>query len=106
MGIPLGLMADRVSRKRLLIFGIVVWSLATMYGAEAALFSELFAARLLVGLGEAALRPGAGSPIADMFPPVRRGRPIHAHLLGHAIASGCGLFLNPLVLHAVPSRHY
>src|SRR3546814_7421547 len=93
MGIPLGLMADRFSRKRLLMFGIVVWSLATMYGAEAALFGELFAARLLVGLGEAALAPCAVSTIADMFPPERRGRPISVYLLGQAIAPGIGLFI-------------
>src|SRR3546814_20391575 len=40
MGISLGLRADRVSRKRLLIFGIVVWSLATRYGEEAAFFGR------------------------------------------------------------------
>lgn len=103
MGIPLGLMADRVSRKRLLIFGIVVWSLATMYGAEAASFGELFAARLLVGLGEAALAPCAVSTIADMFPSGRRGRPISVYLLGQAIAPGIGLFITALVLDAAPT---
>ncbi len=103
MGIPLGLMADRVSRKRLLIFGIVVWSLATMYGAEAASFGELFAARLLVGLGEAALAPCAVSTIAAMFPPDRRGRPISVYLLGQAIAPGIGLFITALVLDAAPA---
>src|SRR3546814_11885378 len=102
MGIPLGLMADRVSRKRLLIFGIIVWSLATMYGAEAALFGELFAARLLVGLGEAALAPCAVSTIADMFPPERRGRPVSVYLLGQAIAPGLGLFITSLVPSAAP----
>src|SRR3546814_19040915 len=106
MGIPLGLMADRVSRKRLLIFGIIVWSLATMYGAEAALFGELFAERLLVGLGEAALAPCAVSPIADMFPPERRRRPIRVYLLGQAIARGIGLFITSLVLSAAPTGAY
>lgn len=98
MGIPLGLMADRVSRKRLLILGIVVWSLATMYGAEAESFAGLFGARLLVGLGEAALAPCAVSTIADMFPPEKRGRPISIYLLGQAVAPGIGLFITAMVI--------
>lgn len=98
MGIPLGLMADRVSRKRLLILGIVVWSLATMYGAEAQSFGGLFGARLLVGLGEAALAPCAVSTIADMFPPEKRGRPISIYLLGQAVAPGVGLFITAMVI--------
>ncbi len=103
MGIPLGLLADRVSRKRLLIFGIVVWSLATLYGAEASSFGELFAARLLVGLGEAALAPCAISMIGDMFPAHQRGRPISVYLLGQAVAPGIGLFLTAQVLAAAPT---
>src|SRR3546814_17556787 len=75
MGIPLGLMADRVSRKRLLIFGIVVWSLATLYGAAAALFGDLLAARLPVGLGAAAPPPCAVSTTPDLYPPARRRWP-------------------------------
>ncbi|MEE4453982.1 MFS transporter [Novosphingobium resinovorum] len=103
MGIPLGLLADRVSRKRLLMFGIVVWSLATLYGAEASSFAELFAARLLVGLGEAALAPCAISMIGDMFPAHQRGRPISVYLLGQAVAPGIGLFLTAKVLAAAPT---
>lgn len=102
MGIPLGLLADRVSRKRLLFFGIVVWSVATLYGAEASSFGELLAARLLVGLGEAALAPCAISMISDMFPVERRGRPISVYLLGQAVAPGIGLFLTARVLDAAP----
>ncbi|MFD2137226.1 hypothetical protein ACFSLT_22435 [Novosphingobium resinovorum] len=48
-------MADRFSRRRLLIVGIAVWSAATFLGGLAGSFGELFTARLLVGLGEAAL---------------------------------------------------
>jgi MFS family permease len=43
-GIPLGLIADRFSRRRLLIAGIAVWSGATFFGGLAASFGELFPA--------------------------------------------------------------
>lgn len=103
MGIPLGLMADRISRKRLLIVGVTVWSLATIYGGLAQSFTELFISRLLVGLGEAALSPCAISMIGDLFPHDRRGRPISIFLLGQAIAAGLGIFVTSQILVAVPA---
>jgi MFS family permease len=100
VGLPLGMMADRVSRHRLLIFGVTTWSLATLCGGLAANFGQLFAARLLVGLGEATLGPCAVSMIADLFPPEKRGRPISIYLMGQAIAGGLGIFVTGLVIRA------
>lgn len=99
-GVPLGFIADRVSRHRLLMFGVAAWSLATFFGGLASSFGELFAARLLVGLGEATLAPCAVSMIADLFPPNQRGRPISIYLLGQAIAGGLGIFVTGLVIRA------
>ena len=103
VGLPLGLSADRLSRRRLLIFGICVWSLATLAGGFAASFGQLFAARLLVGLGEATLGPCAVSMISDMFPPKERGRPIGVYLMGQAVSGGLSILLTGLILSAVPA---
>ena len=105
-GIPLGLLADRVSRRRLLVAGIAIWSCATFFGGLAASFGELFAARLLVGLGEAALAPCAVSMISDMFPPERRGRPISIYLLGQALAGGLSVLLTGAILSGVPAGRF
>lgn len=91
MGLPMGLLADRKSRKRLVIFGIALWSMATIASGYATSFGELFAARLMVGLGEAALGPCAISWIADMFPPEKRGRPISFYIMGQGLAGGISL---------------
>jgi len=106
VGIPLGLSADRLSRRRLLIAGIATWSAATLCGGLAASFGELFAARLLVGLGEAALAPCAVSMIGDMFPPDRRGRPISIYLLGQSFAGGLSVMLTGKILSAVPQGRF
>lgn len=98
MGVPMGLAADRVSRRNLLTGGIALWSLATIGSGLAASFGELFAARLLVGLGEAALGPSAISLIADLFPPERRGRPISIYMMGQALAQGLGIAFTGLIL--------
>ncbi len=75
-GLPMGLLADRVNRRRLLIAGILVWSLATLAGGLAQDFGQMFASRLFVGVGEAVLAPCAVTLISDAFPAQSRGRPM------------------------------
>lgn len=67
VGVPLGLLADRVNRRNLIAAGIFFWSLATAACAFAESFHGLFLARLGVGLGEAALVPAAMSLIGAYF---------------------------------------
>lgn len=98
VGVPLGLVADRVQRRRLIMVGVTIWSLATIMGGLAPNFGWMFASRLLVGLGEATLGPCAVSMISDMFPPTRRGRPIGVYLMGQAISSGLAVMLVSFVL--------
>lgn len=66
--LPLGRLAD-ISNRRIIIFiGICCWSAATVACSFANSFTQLFIARLGVGLGEAALLPAAVSLIAAYFP--------------------------------------
>ncbi|MDE1150833.1 MAG: MFS transporter [Azospirillaceae bacterium] len=100
VGIPLGLVADSVSRRLLVAVGVLVWSLATMGGGLADSFGEFFLSRLLVGLGEAALGPAAVSLIADLFPPHRRGKPLSLFLTGQAVANGLAISLTSFIIKA------
>jgi MFS family permease len=100
VGLPLGLTVDRYSRRLVVIAGIVVWSLATVVSGFAQSFGALFVARLLVGLGEAALSPAAISLIADLFPPSSRGRPISVFLMGQAAANGLGISVTGYITNA------
>jgi MFS family permease len=100
-GIPFGLLADRVSRRNLILLGVVVWSLGTLACAEARGFAALFAARIVVGLGESVLSPAAISLISDYFPPSRRGIAVGAFLSGIAIGSGASILIGGGVLHLV-----
>ncbi len=98
MGLPMGLLADRKSRKVIVVAGITLWSLATVWSGFAQNFGQLFAARLLVGLGEAALGPCAISMIADIFAPDRRGRPISIYMMGQGLANGLSISITGLLL--------
>lgn len=98
MGLPMGLLADRKSRLNLVVGGIALWSAATIASGLAQSFGQIFTARLLVGLGEAALSPAAISLIADLFPPERRGRPLSVFMLGQSLANGLAIALTGLIL--------
>ena len=100
-GIPLGLLADRISRRNLILGGIVVWSVGTIACGLARHFGEIFSGRIVVGLGEAALSPAAISLISDYFPPSRRGTAVGFFLSGIAMGSGAAILIGGGVLHAV-----
>jgi MFS family permease len=102
-GIPLGYLADRTSRRNLIFIGVSVWSLGTIACGLSRDFSELFASRIVVGLGEAALSPAAISLISDYFPPSRRGTAVGLFLSGIAMGSGTAILIGGGVLHAVES---
>jgi len=69
---PCGFFADRLSRTKIIVAGIVVWSLATVACGFATSFLLLLVARSLIGVGEAAYAPAAQSMISDSFPYQRR----------------------------------
>ncbi len=81
-GLPFGRLADRSTRIRLIVVGATVWSAGTILCGLAPSFWTLFAARIMVGIGEAALAPAAVSMISDCFPPTQRGTAVGVFLTG------------------------
>lgn len=81
-GIPLGRMADTGSRKTIMGWGLIVWSVFTAAGAGAWSFASLVATRIGVGIGEASYTPAASSLIGDLFPASKRSRAMGVFMLG------------------------
>ena len=100
-GIPLGWLADRVSRRNLILAGLVVWSIATFACGFVSNFGELFLARIFVGLGEAVLSPAAISLISDYFPPSRRGAAVGLYFTGIAFGTGGAIFIGGALLQVI-----
>lgn len=100
-GIPFGLLADRISRRALILCGAIVWSAGTVGCGYANSFAQLFAARIVVGLGESVLSPAAISLISDYFPPSRRGFAVGCFLSGIAIGIGSSILIGGGVLNLV-----
>ncbi len=67
-----GYLGDRYPRKYLMLGGVVIWSLATAGSGLAHGFGELFAIRMIVGVGEAAFVTICPSWISDVFAATQR----------------------------------
>jgi MFS family permease len=85
--------ADRTVRRNLILFGLIVWSVATAAGGFARGFSSLFAARFFTGIGEASLYPAAMSLIGERFPAAARGRAMGIFGAASAVGGGLGIGL-------------
>lgn len=104
MGLPLGWLADRTSRRGLIAAGAAVWCAATAACGLASSFIQLFFARIAVGVGEAALSPAAMSMISDSFPKERRAVPIGVYAAAAAVGAGIALIVGGSVIQLVSNR--
>lgn len=93
LGIPLGMLADRMNRKGLIAICVALWSAMTVACGFAANFLTLLLGRVGVGIGEAGVQPALSSLLADHFRSNKRssimaivtlGSPI-GFLLGQAV---------------------
>lgn len=100
-GLPLGRLADIGSRRNLIASGITLWSLMTAVCGMATSFLGLFVARAGVGVGEAALSPGAYSMIADSVPKRRLSLAMGIYSMGVYLGAGAALFVGGVVLKAL-----
>lgn len=90
--LPLAWLADRISRRDLLVAAIVVWSIATACGGLAGSFAALLIARLVVGAAEAAQTPATVSLVADLFERDQRGAAFMACSVGAALGVSFGAY--------------
>ena len=82
IGVPLGRLADRWSRKKLLASGVTVWSALTASTALAGSYGFLLFSRLGVGVGEAVCAPAGTSWLGDLFPAHKRAGALSLFMLG------------------------
>ena len=81
-GVPLGRMADTGARRKIMGWGLTVWSGLTALNGMAWYFWSFMLIRMGVGIGEASYAPAANSLIGDLFPPHKRARAMGIFMLG------------------------
>jgi MFS family permease len=99
IGVPLGRMTDRFSRRWILCAGVTVWSLLTAASGLARNFTELFVVRLGVGAGEAACAPASTCLIGDLFPASRRAKALSVFMMGLPLGIALSFLGSSLLEH-------
>jgi len=85
-----GFVADRISRSRIIIGSLFVWSLTTWLTSMAVNFEQLLATRVIMGISEAFYLPAALALIADYHRGSTRSLAIGIHNSGVSVGSGLG----------------
>jgi len=98
---PIGTWADKGNRRNIIAGGVFLWSLMTALCGRMTNFAGLFAARVGVGVGEAALTPTAYSMLADYFPPEKRGRAIGLFSMGVYFGIGAAIMITGALVQYV-----
>jgi MFS family permease len=88
-----GPLADRFSRKRIIVLGAIFWSGLTLLTAFTHTYWELLVRHTLVGIGEATFVTIAPTFVADSFPEKLRGRIFGIFYLAIPVGTAAGYLL-------------
>lgn len=85
-----GYLGDRVSRRKLIVFGILLWSAATVASAFARNYEQLFITRAFTGVGEACYGIVAPAFLGDLFSKESRARTLAVFYLALPVGTAAG----------------
>jgi sugar phosphate permease len=92
-----GRIGDSVRRTRMIIFGLLFWSVATGIVPLATGFAMLLGMRAMVAVGESTYYPTATAFISEWHKPENRGRALSLHQTGVFAGSGLGAYFAGLL---------
>jgi predicted MFS family arabinose efflux permease len=88
-----GPLADRYSRKLIIVLGAVFWSGLTLLTAVTHTYLALLVRHTLVGIGEATFVTIAPTFVADLYPEQKRGRILGVFYLAIPVGTAAGYLL-------------
>lgn len=100
LGIPIAYLADRWDRSWIMTISLALWSGFTALCGVATNYTQLFLARMGVGVGEAGGVAPAYSLISDYFPPKERARALAVYSFGIPIGSAAGIAFGGVIAQA------
>jgi predicted MFS family arabinose efflux permease len=103
--LPVAVLIDRWSRIRSIGLMAVLWSAATLACALTRSFAQLFAARAVIGVGEAGYAPGGTAMIAALYPQERRARMLGIWNASIPLGSALGIALGGFIAEHWGWRH-
>ncbi|MEL6653192.1 MAG: MFS transporter [Bacteroidota bacterium] len=98
VGLPLGYLADRIHRPKLIALGMALWSLMTLLTGFAQRYASFFLTRMGVGIGEASLSPSDYSLLAERVSTKRLSTAIAFYSMGIYLGAGLAYGLGGEIL--------
>ena len=97
LAVPLSLVGDRFGRVKAVVIMAVIWSLATIGSAFAVGYGQLFLARFIIGVGEAAYGSVGLAVVLAVFAANRRASLTGAFMAGGSFGSVLGVLLGGVI---------
>lgn len=89
----MGPLADRYSRKNIIVIGAIIWSAATLLTAVTTNFTTLLVRHTIIGIGEASFVTIAPTFVVDLFPEEKRGRVLGFFYLAIPVGTALGYLI-------------
>lgn len=105
IAIPVGWLADKTNRVKVLSIACAIWSAATIACGLAKTYPQLVIGRMAVGVGEAGGVPPSYAIISDYFPPGRRGTALGIFNLGPPLGAALGIAFGAGIAATYSWRH-
>jgi len=96
-GLPVALLADRVSRVKSIFVMAAIWSLASLSCMFTRSYGQLFAARAMVGVGETGYGSVGAALIASLFPKRLRSALLGAFFAAGSVGAVLGVMLGGVI---------
>src|SRR5579859_4103521 len=103
--LPLGVWADRSTRKNIVALCVGIWSVATVLAGFTRNFLQLFSVRAVLGIGEAGYAPASLSLLGDFFSKEKRGRILSYWSAGTLLGAAFGFTVGGFVADAFGWRY-
>jgi MFS transporter, Spinster family, sphingosine-1-phosphate transporter len=99
VSLPLGFLADRLSRKSVVAAGVGVWSIASFATGLAGNFATLLGVRTILGVGEGSYYPAGTPMLAAYYPPARRSTVFARWTVGALLGGAVGFLAASFFKH-------
>ncbi len=103
--LPVSILIDRWSRKKCIGLMALFWGLATLACAFTRNFSQLFATRAAIGIGEAGYAPGGTAMISAAFAPRNRAKMLGIWNASIPLGSALGIVIGGYIAQHWGWRH-
>jgi MFS family permease len=101
LALPIGWLVDIRSRKPIIIVGVLIFSLASLFSGFAKNFQQIFLSRVSVGAGEATILPASYSMITDYFSPQHLGRALSVFTMTSFVGMGLAYIAGGAAIDAI-----